>query len=68
VSSWQATAGTVTGTRLTAVLTSYACLGALPHANVRWTYGPIRRLVVSPAYHRIHHSATGRLDITPRLR
>jgi sterol desaturase/sphingolipid hydroxylase (fatty acid hydroxylase superfamily) len=46
-----------------AVLTSYACLGALPHANVRWTYGRIGRLVVSPAYHRIHHSATGRLDI-----
>ena len=21
------------------VLTVYACLGALPHANVRWTYG-----------------------------
>ncbi len=46
-----------------AVLTAYACLGALPHANVRWTYGPVGRILVSPAYHRIHHSATGRLDI-----
>jgi sterol desaturase/sphingolipid hydroxylase (fatty acid hydroxylase superfamily) len=45
------------------VLTVYACLGALPHANVRWTYGPIGRIMISPAYHRIHHSATGRLDI-----
>jgi sterol desaturase/sphingolipid hydroxylase (fatty acid hydroxylase superfamily) len=45
------------------VLTVYACLGALPHANVRWTYGPVGRIVISPAYHRIHHSATGRLDI-----
>jgi sterol desaturase/sphingolipid hydroxylase (fatty acid hydroxylase superfamily) len=47
----------------TAVFTAYACLGALPHANVRWTYGPVGRILVSPAYHRIHHSATGRLDI-----
>ena len=46
-----------------AVLTVYACLGALPHANVRWTYGPVGRVLISPAYHRIHHSATGRLDI-----
>jgi sterol desaturase/sphingolipid hydroxylase (fatty acid hydroxylase superfamily) len=45
------------------VLTVYACLGALPHANVRWTYGPFGRIVISPAYHRIHHAATGRLDI-----
>ena len=46
-----------------AVLTAYACLGALPHANVRWTYGRAGRILISPAYHRIHHSATGRLDI-----
>jgi sterol desaturase/sphingolipid hydroxylase (fatty acid hydroxylase superfamily) len=45
------------------VLTAYACLGALPHANVRWTYGRAGRIFISPAYHRIHHSATGRLDI-----
>jgi sterol desaturase/sphingolipid hydroxylase (fatty acid hydroxylase superfamily) len=46
-----------------AVLTGYACLGALPHANVRWTYSWAGRVLISPAYHRIHHSATGRLDI-----
>jgi hypothetical protein len=46
-----------------AVLTVYACLGALPHANVRWTYGTAGLLFISPAYHRVHHSATGRLDI-----
>jgi sterol desaturase/sphingolipid hydroxylase (fatty acid hydroxylase superfamily) len=45
------------------VLTVYACLGALPHANVRWTYGPVGRVLISPAYHRIHHAATGRIDI-----
>jgi sterol desaturase/sphingolipid hydroxylase (fatty acid hydroxylase superfamily) len=46
-----------------AVLTAYACLGALPHANVRWTYGRAGRVLISPAYHRLHHAATGRLDI-----
>jgi sterol desaturase/sphingolipid hydroxylase (fatty acid hydroxylase superfamily) len=45
------------------VLTVYACLGALPHANVRWSYGWAGRIFISPAYHRIHHRATGRLDI-----
>ena len=45
-----------------AVLTAYACLGALPHANVRWTYGKLGRIMISPAYHRLHHTATGRLD------
>lgn len=45
------------------VFTAYACLGALPHANVRWTYGKLGAVFISPAYHRIHHRATGRLDI-----
>lgn len=45
------------------VLTAYACLGALPHANVRWSYGRFGWVMISPAYHRIHHRATGRLDI-----
>jgi sterol desaturase/sphingolipid hydroxylase (fatty acid hydroxylase superfamily) len=45
------------------VFTVYACLGALPHANVPWTYGPVGRVLISPAYHRIHHHATGRIDI-----
>jgi sterol desaturase/sphingolipid hydroxylase (fatty acid hydroxylase superfamily) len=47
----------------TAVFTVYACLGALPHANVRWSYGKVGAVLISPAYHRIHHRATGRLDI-----
>jgi sterol desaturase/sphingolipid hydroxylase (fatty acid hydroxylase superfamily) len=45
------------------LLTTYACLGALPHANVRWTYGGVGRWVVSPAYHRLHHAPVGRLDV-----
>jgi sterol desaturase/sphingolipid hydroxylase (fatty acid hydroxylase superfamily) len=46
-----------------AVLTAYACLGALPHANVRWGYGPFGKVLVSPAFHRLHHAPTGRLDV-----
>ena len=42
-----------------AVFTVYACLGALPHANVRWTYGRAGRILISPAYHRIHRRRGG---------
>jgi sterol desaturase/sphingolipid hydroxylase (fatty acid hydroxylase superfamily) len=42
------------------LITSYVCLGTLPHANVRWSYGPLGRVVVSPAYHRLHHAVEGR--------
>jgi sterol desaturase/sphingolipid hydroxylase (fatty acid hydroxylase superfamily) len=45
------------------LLTTYACLGALPHANVGWTYGPLGRVIISPAYHRAHHRASGRTDV-----
>lgn len=45
------------------LLTTYACLGALPHANVRWTYGRLGRYVISPSFHRRHHSPTERLDV-----
>jgi sterol desaturase/sphingolipid hydroxylase (fatty acid hydroxylase superfamily) len=37
------------------LITGYVCLGTLPHANVRWTFGPLGKLIVSPGYHRIHH-------------
>jgi sterol desaturase/sphingolipid hydroxylase (fatty acid hydroxylase superfamily) len=36
----------------------YGCLITLPHANLRWTFGPFGRVFVSPAYHRLHHVAT----------
>lgn len=44
--------GTVPG----AALVVYGCLVTLPHANLRWTFGPVGRVVVSPAYHRLHHA------------
>lgn len=33
----------------------YGCLITLPHANLRWMFGPLGRVFVSPAYHRLHH-------------
>ena len=38
------------------LITIYICVGTLQHANVRWTFGPFGRVLVSPAYHRLHHS------------
>jgi sterol desaturase/sphingolipid hydroxylase (fatty acid hydroxylase superfamily) len=38
-------------------LVVYGCLVALPHANLRWTFGPLGRVMVSPAYHRLHHAS-----------
>jgi sterol desaturase/sphingolipid hydroxylase (fatty acid hydroxylase superfamily) len=36
----------------------YGCLITLPHANLRWTFGPLGRIFVSPAYHRFHHASS----------
>ena len=38
------------------LITAYVCVGTLQHANLRWTFGPVGRVVVSPAYHRLHHA------------
>ncbi|HUC35610.1 MAG TPA: sterol desaturase family protein [Acidimicrobiales bacterium] len=45
------------------LVTAYVCLGTLPHANVRWSFGPLGKIVVSPAYHRLHHSYEGSLGL-----
>jgi hypothetical protein len=37
------------------LITIYVCVGTLQHANLRWTFGPLGRVIVSPAYHRLHH-------------
>jgi sterol desaturase/sphingolipid hydroxylase (fatty acid hydroxylase superfamily) len=39
------------------LITVYVCIGTLQHANLRWTFGPVGRVIVSPAYHRLHHAA-----------
>jgi sterol desaturase/sphingolipid hydroxylase (fatty acid hydroxylase superfamily) len=41
------------------LITGYVCLGTLTHTNVAWAFGPFGRVVVSPAYHRLHHSLDG---------
>jgi len=38
----------------TPLLTLYAIF---VHANVPWTYGPLRYVLVSPAFHRWHHTS-----------
>jgi len=38
------------------IITVYVCVGTLQHANIRWGFGPIGRVLVSPAYHRFHHA------------
>jgi sterol desaturase/sphingolipid hydroxylase (fatty acid hydroxylase superfamily) len=49
------------------VITIYICLAALPHANVWWGSGRIgrvvSRVVVTPAFHRLHHSIDGPIDV-----
>jgi sterol desaturase/sphingolipid hydroxylase (fatty acid hydroxylase superfamily) len=35
---------------------AYGCLVTLPHANLKWTYGRLGRVLVSPAFHRFHHA------------
>jgi sterol desaturase/sphingolipid hydroxylase (fatty acid hydroxylase superfamily) len=38
------------------LITIYVCIGTLHHANLRWTFGPAGRVLVSPAHHRVHHA------------
>jgi sterol desaturase/sphingolipid hydroxylase (fatty acid hydroxylase superfamily) len=38
------------------LITAYVCVGTLQHANLRWSFGPLGRVLVSPAYHRLHHA------------
>jgi sterol desaturase/sphingolipid hydroxylase (fatty acid hydroxylase superfamily) len=49
------------------VITIYTCLALLPHANLWWGSGRIgrvvSRVVVTPAFHRLHHTVDGRTDV-----
>jgi sterol desaturase/sphingolipid hydroxylase (fatty acid hydroxylase superfamily) len=35
----------------------YSFNGALVHANLNWTYGPLRYVIASPIFHRWHHTS-----------
>jgi sterol desaturase/sphingolipid hydroxylase (fatty acid hydroxylase superfamily) len=43
------------GTVPAIALIVYGCLVTLPHANLPWSFGPVGRVLVSPAFHRLHH-------------
>lgn len=44
--------------RVFAVVTPFLTVYAiLLHADVRWDFGPLRRVVASPVFHRWHHAA-----------
>jgi sterol desaturase/sphingolipid hydroxylase (fatty acid hydroxylase superfamily) len=38
------------------LITLYLCLGTVTHANLRWSFGPLGKILVSPTYHRMHHA------------
>ena len=38
------------------LITIYVCIGTLQHANLLWTFGPVGRVLVNLAYHRLHHA------------
>jgi sterol desaturase/sphingolipid hydroxylase (fatty acid hydroxylase superfamily) len=33
------------------------CYSAMVHANLNWTFGPLRHLLASPVFHRWHHTS-----------
>ena len=45
------------GTVLAAFVPFLTLYALLLHANVSWTYGPLRYLFASPAFHRWHHTS-----------
>ena len=47
----------------TALLIAYGGWVALAHSNIRLSFGPLNRVLVSPNYHRIHHRFEGRQDV-----
>ncbi|HEX4434341.1 MAG TPA: sterol desaturase family protein [Acidimicrobiales bacterium] len=45
------------------VLIAYVLFSTMPHANVNWGFGPLRYVIVSPAYHRLHHDRDDRRGV-----
>jgi sterol desaturase/sphingolipid hydroxylase (fatty acid hydroxylase superfamily) len=45
------------------VLIGYVLLSTMPHTNVNWSFGPLRYVMVSPAYHRLHHDRDDRRGV-----
>jgi sterol desaturase/sphingolipid hydroxylase (fatty acid hydroxylase superfamily) len=47
----------------TSVLIAYGVFVAFAHSNTNLDFGPLRRIFVSPNYHRIHHRRDGAQDV-----
>jgi sterol desaturase/sphingolipid hydroxylase (fatty acid hydroxylase superfamily) len=45
------------------VLVAYGVFVAFAHSNTNLDFGPLRRIFVSPNYHRIHHRRDGAQDV-----
>jgi sterol desaturase/sphingolipid hydroxylase (fatty acid hydroxylase superfamily) len=45
------------GTVLAAFVPFLTLYAILLHANVRWTFGPLRYVIASPVFHRWHHTS-----------
>ncbi len=45
------------------VLIGYVLVSTMPHTNVNWGFGPLRYVMVSPAYHRLHHDRDDRRGV-----
>ena len=35
-------------------------IGTIKHAQIAWRFGPLYKVLVSPVFHNLHHSAEGR--------
>lgn len=46
-----------------AILAAYGGFVAFAHSNTNLGFGPLRRVFVSPNYHRIHHRLVGAQDV-----
>ncbi len=51
------------GALSTTLLVIYAAILAFAHSNTNLGFGPLRRIFVSPNYHRIHHRLDGPQDV-----
>ena len=45
------------GTALASVLPLFTFWAIFIHANVRWTFGPLRYVIATPGFHRWHHTS-----------
>ena len=54
---WMAAVAPPSGCRRSSSRWCCSCslIESLSHANLRWSFGPLKHLLVSPQFHRVHH-------------